>query len=285
MTHRPESLYGTDDYFDGTRFRISPPGNDERETLVFLHGVGMRLEFWEPQFIAFSRHYRCIAYDMLGHGESSLPPATPHLSNYSAQFATLMAHLRSGPVTLIGHSMGALIALDAALRYPQSVRRLVVMNGVYDRTHEQKAAIARRVATLDGTVPDWTATLERWFGDERTLETTGKKASLIDLLNSIQPEGYARTYRLFAAADDACKGRLSTLSIPALFLTGALDPNSTPAMSEAMARESVKGTARVLTDERHMMSFVHPESTNLALQDFLSATPCPQTSGSRSFQK
>lgn len=285
MTHRPDSLHVADDSFDGTRFRIVGPRDTGRGTLVFLHGVGMRLEFWEPQLTRFSQHYRCIAYDMLGHGHSPLPPPSPCLSDYSAQFASLIAHLRIGPVTLIGHSMGALIALDAALSYPQHVRRLVAMNGVYDRTREQKDAIARRVATLDGTVPDWTATLDRWFGEERTPEATGKKTALHALLNAIQPEGYARTYRLFASADDACKGRLSTLSMPALFLTGALDPNSTPAMSEAMARDSTNGTARILAGERHMMSFVHPPSTDLAIQDFLNDTSCTRAAGIRSFQE
>lgn len=275
MTHRPDKLHVADDSFDATRFRVAGPGNAEHETLVFLHGVGMRLEFWEPQLARFSPHYRCIAYDMLGHGKSPLPPPVPCLSDYSAQFAALMTHLRAGPVTLIGHSMGALIALDAALRYPQLVRRLVVMNGVYDRTREQKDAIARRVATLDGTVPDWSATLDRWFGNEQTAETEDKKAVLLALLNTIQPEGYARTYRLFATADAACKGQLSALSMPALFLTGALDPNSTPAMSEAMARDSANGTARILAGERHMMSFLHPASTDLAIQNFLNDTPCP----------
>lgn len=275
MTHRSDRIHVTDDSFEGTRFRVVGPGNAERETLVFLHGVGMRLEFWEPQLARFSSHYRCITYDMLGHGESPLPPAVPSLSDYSAQFAALMRHLRPGPVTLVGHSMGALIALDAGLHYPQHIQRLVVMNGVYDRTREQKDAIARRVATLDETVPDWSATLERWFGDERTPEVEGKKGTLLALLNTIQPEGYQRTYRLFATADAACKGLLSTLSMPTLFLTGALDPNSTPAMSVAMARDSASGTACILAGERHMMSFVHPASTDLAIQDFLNDNPPP----------
>ncbi|NLI28138.1 MAG: alpha/beta hydrolase [Acetobacter sp.] len=272
MTHCSENLFAHDHFVDGTRFRVAGPRDSVKGTLVFLHGVGMRLEFWAPQIAEFSRSYQCIAYDMLGHGESELPRSSPALSDYSAQFETLVAHLHLGPVTMIGHSMGALIATDAALRYPDRIQRLIAMNGVYSRSPEQKSAIERRAAMLDDAMPDWSTTLARWFGDDASPSSHDKKSALLDLLNRNRPEGYVRTYRLFASSDEAHKGRLSQLVMPALFLTGEFDPNSTPAMSKTMALESTNGSAEILPGERHMMSFVNPHATNLAIHDFLNIT-------------
>ncbi|MBO1324264.1 alpha/beta hydrolase [Acetobacter sp. TBRC 12305] len=269
-----ETPHVQDGHAAGTRFRVVQPARPVARTLVFLHGVGMQLEFWQPQLAYFSRNYRCVAYDMLGHGDSPLPPQSPTLADYSAQFAQVVEHLSLGPVTFIGHSMGALIAIDAAIRYPDRVERLVAMNGVYDRTPAQSAAIAARVAQLDGKMPDWSATLDRWFGAAPS-EQAAERASLHDLLQRIQPEGYARTYRLFAHADQAHVQTLRTLRAPALFLTGELDPNSTPAMSEAMAAACPDGRACILAGERHMMSFVHPASTNRAITEFLHETGSP----------
>ena len=58
--------------------------------------------------------------------------------------------------------------------------------------------------------------------------------------------------------------------MPALFVTGQLDPNSTPEMSRRMAEEAPRGQALVVADERHMMPFVAPEKINPLLRDFLS---------------
>ncbi|MFT9147573.1 alpha/beta fold hydrolase [Acetobacter sp.] len=261
-----------DGHVGKTRFRVMQPAHAGADTLVFLHGVGMQLEFWQPQLAYFSQNCRCVAYDMLGHGDSPLPPAAPTLADYSAQFLDVVEHLGLGRVTFIGHSMGALIAIDAAIRYPDRVERLVAMNGVYDRTPAQKAAIAARVDQLDGTVPDWSATLDRWFGGEPAADALARRASLHDLLMRIQPEGYARTYRLFSVSDQVHVDTLPTLQAPALFLTGELDPNSTPAMSEAMALACPNGRASILPGERHMMSYVHPASTDRAITEFLHET-------------
>jgi pimeloyl-ACP methyl ester carboxylesterase len=51
-------------------------------------------------------------------------------------------------------------------------------------------------------------------------------------------------------------------------MTGALEPNSTPAMSEAMAALTPKGRAIIVPDAAHMMPMTHPEVVNAALLDF-----------------
>ncbi|WP_282761247.1 alpha/beta fold hydrolase [Komagataeibacter saccharivorans] len=259
-------------HHEGTRYRIAGPatGQATQGTIVFVHGVGMSLDFWAPQIDFFAPRYRCIAYDMLGHGLSALPPEQPTLADYSNQFTRLMDHLNVPSVCLVGHSMGALITIEAGLRAPERVKRLIAMNGVYDRTVEQKAAIAARAAALKPQTgeQDWGPTLDRWFGPEPAPDAAAKRAALDHALRAIQPEGYARTYRLFARSDSAHVGRLGQLAQPALFLTGELDPNSTPAMSQAMAQAAPHGQAVILPGERHMMSYVHPDTSNRAIADF-----------------
>jgi flavin reductase (DIM6/NTAB) family NADH-FMN oxidoreductase RutF len=59
------------------------------------------------------------------------------------------------------------------------------------------------------------------------------------------------------------------LEAPALFLTGEQDPNSSPAMSQAMAAIAPRGRALIIPDERHMMNLTSPERINAALLEFL----------------
>ena len=72
-------------------------------------------------------------------------------------------------------------------------------------------------------------------------------------MEAVNPVGYQRTYRLFATSDHVHRHRLVGLAKPALYLTGADDPNSSPEMSQAMARLTPQGKAEIVPGERHMI--------------------------------
>lgn len=245
--------------------------------VILVHGVGMNAAFWRPQIRALAASHDVIAFDMLGHGGSPLPPDPARLEDYADQLLALMDALGLERADLVGHSMGALVVLGFALGHLSRVGRLVALNGVYKRTPAQRASVRERVVRLEaGADGDGNrATLARWFGDP-VPPPLCETAEWVDAaLSSVNPLGYARTYRLFAEADGALAGRLAGLSMPTLFMTGELDPNSTPEMSRAMAEQAPHGRAVVLPGERHMMSLASPDRVNAVLSEFLLAEPDP----------
>lgn len=255
----------------------APLGGDshEAETVVLIHGVGMNQSVWADQIDALTARYRVIAYDMLGHGGSALPTPTPTLNEYASQLERLLDTLQVERAHVIGHSMGALVALEFALLHPGRVLSVVALNAVYDRTPAQREAVMNRAATL-GDAPAEAGidvTLERWFGDPVPAHLTKAAEDVRQLLLTVDPVGYARTYQLFARSDDAHVGRLSSLSVPALFLTGEFDANSNPAMSQAMAAAAPLGRAEVIANERHMMNLTNPAQVNERLLEFLRSVP------------
>lgn len=239
--------------------------------VVLVHGVGMALEAWEPQIEALRARYDVIALDMPGHGGSSLPPADARLADYSDHVVALLDALSLPAAVVIGHSMGALVALEVALSHPARVLGVAALNAVFCRTPAQRAAVLARAASLaeEGSAASHEAAVRRWFGEPvpPELETTAQRVS--DLLTTCDPLGYARTYALFASSDEAHRDRLPTLAAPALFMTADGDANSTPAMSEAMARLVPHGHCEVLAGERHMMNLTAPEAVNHRLHAFL----------------
>lgn len=256
----------------GTCYSVyTPSAGKPAETVVLIHGVGMNQSVWAPQIAALTNRYRVVVYDMLGHGGSALPSAQPSLGEYAAQLAKLLDALDLTTAHVIGHSMGALVALEFALTYPARTLSVVALNAVYDRTPEQRAAVLNRAATLDATsaVAGVDATLARWFGDPIPAHLTEAARAVRSLLVSVDPVGYARTYQLFASSDDAHVGRLAQLAVPALFLTGECDPNSSPHMSHAMAAVAPFGRAEVIAKERHMMNVTEPALVNERLLAFL----------------
>lgn len=250
-----------------TRYRRDGRG----PAAIFIHGVGMDGSIWSPQIEALAAGHDVIAYDMLGHGGTTRPPSDARLSDYADQLLSLMDDLGVDKAHVVGHSMGALVALEFALTHPERCFSIAALNAVHCRTPEQRAAVdARAQALADGAASaSAEGAMTRWFGDPVPPHLTAQADKVRRLLTSVDPIGYARTYRLFAHSDDAHNGRLEGLAVPSLFATGELDPNSTPAMSEAMAAKAPNGRCEILRGERHVMALTAPDTVNRCLSAFI----------------
>lgn len=229
--------------------------------MVLIHGVGLRSEAWGRQIDGLSSDHKIFAVDMPGHGASPMPDKAMALRDYvDAIAATLEA-----PAVVVGHSMGAMIALDMACRYPQLVRGVAALNAVYRRDVTAQAAVLSRAASLDGqSMADPSATLERWFG----AEASSAREACRGWLCSADPKGYQMAYRVFAEHNGPSEAQLARLSCPALFVTGSEEPNSTPAMSQAMAAAVPQGQVQVIDCAAHMMPMTHSDEVTTALRWF-----------------
>ncbi|OBQ64500.1 alpha/beta fold hydrolase [Mesorhizobium erdmanii] len=252
---------------DGTSFIRAGAGTP----VLFIHGVGMNAAIWQPQIERMADRFDVIAIDMLGHGQSPLPPRHPQLADYADQAIRVLDHLGLDQASIVGHSMGALVAQELALRAPERVRRIVSLNAVFRRPPDLAEAVRERAAALDGRgdAAGAAQTIARWFGDPVPAELETAARTTASALSAVDPEGYARTYRLFARADGDHAERLPTLAVPALFMTGSEDRNSSPAMSAAMARLAPHGRCTVLPGEKHMMAVAAPDLTTRHIVDFL----------------
>ncbi len=256
---------------DGTAASVAYRRAGQGPAVVLIHGVGLQKAIWGPQMDALVADHDVIAIDMPGHGASARPPEAPRLSDFADAVLALLDGLGIDRAFVVGHSMGALVALEFALTHSTRVLGVVAVNAVFCRTKAQRSAIAARVDELRGgeCLPDWTGTLARWFGCPVPQPLRPAAEHTKALLGEIDAVGYARTYRLFAEADAEHGGRLAHLAVPTVFITGEQDPNSTPAMSEAMARLAPKGRLVVLPETRHMLPLTHVDAFNRELRAFL----------------
>ena len=252
---------------DGTAFKSY---GDQPSPLIFIHGVGMRGDVWSPQVEYFSNDYQVITYDFLGHGESHLPPEEPVLDDYVEQLNNLLKHLNLSLISLVGHSMGALISVAFALRYPDKVKALVPINIAFNRSEEAQKGVLNRANQILQTnkILNIEQTLERWFKNKTSADDLKKIDKIRNWLANTSPQGYGRTYRLFALSDKVFLNKLSRLRPPVLYLTGDEDPNSTPAMSQQMAEETPNGSSNSLTGEAHMMSYIAANKVNPIIEQF-----------------
>lgn len=110
-------------------YKLAVIDQGEGEPLVLLHGLGASGDTWSPLLKRLKpMQWRTIAPDLLGFGESP----RPDWNKYSVQdharsvIATLNQLGIREPVTIVGHSMGCLIAAHIATKYPRRVKRMVL---------------------------------------------------------------------------------------------------------------------------------------------------------------
>ncbi|KND60556.1 Beta-ketoadipate enol-lactone hydrolase [Candidatus Burkholderia verschuerenii] len=243
--------------------------------LVLIHGVGMQAEAWYPQIDALSRDFRVIAVDMPGHGKSAPLDAHANLPQFVQWASEFIEALDAGPVNLAGHSMGSLIAAGVAVTRPDLVRRVAVLNGVYRRTVEARRAVLDRAAELRAGTVDIDTPLRRWFNQDDAQQAAAQRVE--SWLRAVDLQGYATAYTAFAKGDDTYADGWHEIACLALVLTGADDPNSTPAMAAQMAHAARNGRAVVIEDERHMVNLTAPEAVNRALRAWLQVEPDIET--------
>lgn len=247
--------------------KVAYRATGDGDPLVLIHGVGMQSAAWEPQIDALSQSHQVIAVDMPGHGGSDALPAEASLPDFVAWLHVVLRALGTGPVSLAGHSMGALVSGGYAITHPEMVTRLALLNGVFRRSQEARAAVIARAEQIRSGMIDLETPLTRWFGDGKADMAARVKVS--DWLASVDPSGYATAYSAFARGDATYADRFSAISCPLLALTGDGDQNSSPAMSAAMAEAAQNGKSLVIEGHRHMVNLTAPEQVNTALKDWL----------------
>lgn len=228
--------------------------------LVMLHGVGLRSEAWSPLIECLRDEFSILAPDLPGHGDSqSLDGHNLSLGDYSDVIAAYLRRVET-PVHLVGHSMGAMIALDIAIKFPNLVKSVCALNAIFRRSASALKAVQDRVASLKNITPDTlntTLTLERWFGKNPVGNNLRAAQSCDAWLRATPLVDYQKAYEVFAHHDGPIAMQLATLERPALFVTGANEPNSTPDMSHEMAKLAPMGTVEIISGAAHMMPMTH----------------------------
>lgn len=237
------------------------------ETVVLIHGVGMRLEAWSPQIERLAEEFRVVAVDLPGHGFSAPLGQPARLENFVRWFDALLDELQLGPVNVAGHSMGALIATGIVATAPEKIRRVALLNGVHRRSDKARAAVEARADEIVTGNFDREAPLARWFSEAE--KKTDAYALVHELLRTVDADGYATAYRAFATGDAVYSDNWPDVLCPALFLTGDGDLNSTPDMAREMAAAAPRGRAVIISGHRHMVNLTAPDQVNDVLRQWL----------------
>ena len=127
----------------------------EGPPIVFVHGLGGSANVWHGTIDALAQHHHCIALDLRGHGRRQ---GQFTIDGWAKDVAALIRHLELPAVTVVGHSMGTLIAQRLALTEPDLVESVALLGGIlHPATHRPGLRPRRpgRRGWLDEPVDPW----------------------------------------------------------------------------------------------------------------------------------
>jgi pimeloyl-ACP methyl ester carboxylesterase len=240
--------------------------------VVLIHGAQNDHSVWALQSRALAhRGYAVLAPNLPGHGRSDGPP----LSTVEAMADWMFALLDAAGVDralMVGHSMGALIALEAAHRAPQRVRGLALLGATYPmRVSDTLLAAARSEpdAAID-MVAAWSHA--SWLPGP---STAGPGVSVINtarrLMQRMAARGAPQLFHTdFAACNAYANGEAAAASVacPTLFVQGRKDV-MTPPRSARLLTGTIKHASVVGVDAGHAMMSEAPDAVLDALLRFV----------------
>jgi 3-oxoadipate enol-lactonase len=237
------------------------------EVVVFLHPVGMSAAFWRPLTSHLPSHYRALAIDLRGHGDSDATSEEFSLDDLAEDAVELIHALGNGPCIVAGCSMGGMVAQGVALRAPELVRGLVLMNSGHTLPAAGRMAIDQRATESRKGMPlILQATIDRWFSEEFKSASPAVVDQVRTHLLACDPVTHSLSWR--AIRDLDYESRLREIRCPVLVTTGSLDVSTPPALGQAMAQHLRNGTYREIPGAAHMAPLEKPELLAAWIDEF-----------------
>ncbi|WP_168221360.1 alpha/beta fold hydrolase [Actinomadura sp. WMMA1423] len=247
--------------------------------VVLLHGRGGHLETFARTLPALAgTGRRAIAFDLLGHGLTAPSPSGSYtVEELTGHALAVLDALGLDAVDLVGQSLGGWAAVLAALRAPERVRRLALIEpaGLQAETERLADPAVRRAYERGGRAyaePTPDAVRTRLAG--LLADPAGVDPELVQVRTELyRPEEARRVHRQVRAADNGpsllTPQRLSALKAPTLFIRG--EHGHTPA-GVVEAAVSAVPHARLLTvpEAKQWPQYERPDLVNASLIDFLS---------------
>ena len=205
----------------GARIHYRIAGS-EGPAFVFVHGGCCSLADWRLQFAALEQHATVLALDLRGHGGSTGDVADCTVARWAEDVNALIDALRIGPAVIVGHSLGARIAAEAAWQAPANAAALVLVDGsrsVGGLAAAAPVAGSRPAAPADG---DLAAILDATVGPYADAET---RRAIIATMTTAPMTLMLRTVAAYSAWDEeradavvgALSGRLPVLAIQSTY--------------------------------------------------------------------
>ena len=235
--------------------------------VVFSHGLLMDRTMFAPQVAALAKNYRVITWDERGHGNTGDAKAPFSYYDSAADVIGLLQELSIPHAVFAGMSQGGYLSLRAALRYPQVVDGLVLMDTQARPENPE-------------TLPHHTQLINGWISnglDDQTAATIEHIILGAGYANAplwkakwkqVTPANLLQIFNTLVTRDDITES-LAQIKVPALVIHGDIDNAIPLAHAEELAQRLRQATLAVIPGGGHASNLTHAELVTPLIESFL----------------
>ncbi len=238
--------------------------------ILFLHGWLGSWRYWLPSIEVVSQSFRTFSFDFIGFGDTTQRHVRPSIPAYADQVMRFLDEMGIDKVTLVGHSMGGMVSLKAAIEHPERIDRVVTVGAPITGKSLSpllKLTAIPSIAHAMARLPELTKFLFKQFLNERCEE------HMLEILaDSVKPssDNVRRSVRSMMRTN--LGPELDGLHVPTLALHGTRDDVVSPSqITLAQQVHSPFLRTMPLVGCRHFPWNDDPERFHSLLMAFLAA--------------
>lgn len=236
--------------------------------VVLVHGGLVDSRLWDEQMGPLSKHFRVVRYDMRGYGRSPAPEGEYYVLE---DLRALLDYLKIDKATLVGLSLGGIVAADFALEHPARVERLVLvgsgLRGDRQPRNEQTAR-AFQIGAREGPEKFFEAYLEsdQLAGvRDRPKARAAMRAMMVE--NFKASEYIARGWP--QSPEPPTAERLAQIKQPTLVVIGSLDSGNLQNIADTLSAKIPNARKIVIDGASHHPPVETPKEFNRVLLGYL----------------
>lgn len=234
----------------------------DKQNLVFIHGSGSDHSAWSHQYARLHKKYNIVAVDLPGHGQSG-GSGEKHVKDYCVWIKNLLTAFGLNDPILVGHSLGAAIALQFAISHPEEIAGIVCIGS--GMKMPVNPFFLDFLKTNPAEMPAEVIELICKY----SVAKENRPQFLPPLQKSISQCKVDILYGDLSACNELdLTGDAEKIKVPALIVCGTEDKMTPPDLSRALA-EKIKGSSlKMVAGAGHMVMLEQPEEFEKALNKF-----------------
>jgi 3-oxoadipate enol-lactonase len=241
------------------------------EALFLIHGIGASHATWDRIVHNLKSDFRCISYDLRGHGVSPMPDGPFDLDALVSDLEALRARLGIEKAHFAGHSLGGMIGPAYARRFPQRVLSLGLLSTAAARTEDDSAKVNGVVSAMerDG-IPNILSTLvNRWYTDAFAAANPDVVTARMKQITGMSAEVFLNVFRIYAGTEMA--PWLHEIQAPSLIVTGELDGGCNPRLNKIIHERLPHSELVILDGLKHSILMEAPDKVANELRRFIAS--------------
>jgi pimeloyl-ACP methyl ester carboxylesterase len=241
------------------------------QAIVFLHGWLMSPAMWQSPLAALNGKVRCLALWQPGHGRTSAPAAPFTMDTWVERLIEILDTQQIKKAVLVGHSMGGMLSLATAVKYPDRIRALVLVDTQDTAWSEERIMQWRQ--TVGMIASNWGTSLAPniagfLLGQKFVKGNPGWVQKWVNEVAAYDLKGQIPLGEAIGSHPDL-SGRLAAINIPTLVVHGGVDQAISIDTGKAMAKRIPGAEFYEIPDAAHCPPLETPVEFTDVLVGFL----------------